>query len=167
MRIRKWLMKQQWRIVQIRGIWSLFYGVLLLAYAYFEFIPFFAEMGILGPFIFAATLLVVFLILGYIYDRVLVMWAPSQEVIMERNPFQYVPSPKDHIYWLPVYSTLLDVADSLAVEAQVDRSSIHEVREYFSKLITLNPERKEDIEEGARMRAQYVSEHPFPRKDGQ
>ncbi len=158
-------MKQQWRIVQIRGIWSLFYGVLLLAYAYFEFIPFFVEMGVLGPFIFAATLLVVFLILGYIYDRVLVMWAPSQEVIMERNPFQYVPSPKDHIYWIPVYSTLLDLVDSLAVEAQVDRSSIQEVREYYSKLITLNPERKEDIEEGARMRAQYVSEHPFPRKE--
>ncbi|MFX1483542.1 MAG: hypothetical protein ACFFCP_10165, partial [Promethearchaeota archaeon] len=81
------------------------------------------------------------------------------------NPYQYVLSPKDNILWIPVYSTLLDVADSLAVEAQVDRSSIHEVREYFSKLITLNPERKEDIEEGARMRTRYVSEHPFPREE--
>lgn len=167
MRIRKWLMKQQWRIVQIRGIWSLFYGVLLLAYAYFGFIPFFVDMGALGPFAFAAALLVILLILGYIYDRVLVMWAPSQEVILERNPFQYVLSPKDHIFWVPVFSTLLDVADSLAEEAQVDRSSIDEVREYFSKLITLKPERKEDIEEGARMRAQYISEHPFRRKDDQ
>ncbi|MBS3795921.1 MAG: hypothetical protein KGY80_13540, partial [Candidatus Thorarchaeota archaeon] len=80
MEIRKWLMKQQWRVVQIRGIWGLFYGILLLAISFYDYIPFFVEMGTYGPFAFAGIIVFVFLVLGYIYDRVLVMWAPSQEV---------------------------------------------------------------------------------------
>ncbi|NHJ14703.1 MAG: hypothetical protein EAX95_13570, partial [Candidatus Thorarchaeota archaeon] len=101
MKIRKWLMKQQWRVAQIRGIWSLFYGILVLAVSYFGYIPFFADMGAVGPFAFTAVMFVLFLIAGYVYDKVLVMWAPSQEVTQERNPYQYVPSPREHIFWFP------------------------------------------------------------------
>ena len=158
MGVKKWLMKQQWRVVQIRGIWSLFYGILVLAYMYYEYIPVFNEesMGVGGPFVFAGILLLTFLVLGYIYDRVLVMWAPSQEITFERNPYQYVPSPKEHIFWFPLYSSLLDVAEELAVNNNVDTQIIDETREYFSKLEKLRPERKEDITLGSDLRKEYI-----------
>lgn len=161
MGVKKWLMKQQWRVIQIRGIWGLFYGILLLAVAYYEYIPFLADLGSNGPFVFAGIILIVFLILGYIYDRVLVMWAPSQEVTIERNPYQYIPSPKDHIFWFPIYSALLDVSEKLADEFNLDKSAIHETREYFSKLEKLRPERTEDIDKGIELRKQFIEKHPF------
>ena len=128
MGIRKWLMKQQWRIVQVRGIWSLFYGTLVLAYAYFGYIPIFANLGVLGPLAFSFTLFFFFIIGGYLYDRVFVMWAPSHEVTQERNPFQYMPRPIDRILFLPIYATLIDVSEQLAEEFQLDKTSIHETR---------------------------------------
>jgi hypothetical protein len=161
MGVKKWLMKQQWRVIQIRGIWGLFYGILLLAVAYYEYIPFFADFGPNGPFVFAAIILFVFLILGYIYDRVLVMWAPSQEVTIERNPYQYIPSPKDHIFWFPIYSALLDVSEKLVDEFNLDKSAIQDTREYFAKLEKLRPERKEDIDIGIKLREEFIEKHPF------
>ena len=161
MRVRKWLMKQQWRVVQIRGIWSLFYGIFLLAIAYFEFIPFFAGMGTLGPFLFAGTLLFVFLILGYIYDRVLVMWASSQEVVMERNPYQYIPSPKEHIFWFPLYSAILDSVEEIATSVKADTAEIANVREYFGKLQSLHPEKKEDLDKAIELRDSFMKENQY------
>jgi hypothetical protein len=161
MRIKKWLMKQQWRIIQIRGIWGLFYGILLLAIAYYEFIPWFSNIEIWGPFLFAGVIVVAFLILGYVYDRVLMLWAPSQEVIMERNPFQYVPGPKERIYWLPLYSALLTVAEDLSDHYGLDKRDIVESREYFAEIMTLRPERPGDLEKAAMMRSDYIESHPF------
>lgn len=154
-------MKQQWRILQIRGIWSLFYGVLVLAGLYVGYVPFFNDMGAVGPLAFAALILFIFLILGYIYDRVLVMWAASQEVTQERNPYMYVPSPKDQIFWFPIYSTVLDALEELAGQYGIDPKEIQETREYYSNIQNLRPERREDIEEAIQLRDEYLKKHPF------
>jgi hypothetical protein len=161
MGLRKWLMKQQWRIVQIRGIWGLFYGILLLAISYYGYIPFFADLGSYGPFAFSGVLLLAFIILGYLYDRVFIMWAPSQEVSMERNPYQYVPSPKDHIFWLPIYSTLLNATEALAKQFDVDLEEIEDAKQYFAQWQRLKPELKDDIDTGAEMRKQFIAGHSF------
>ncbi len=161
MGIKKWLMKQEWRIVQIRGIWGLFYGILLLAASYYSYIAFFAAMGALGPFVFSGVILVIFLILGYVYDRVLVLWAPRQEVNIERNPFQYVPSPKDHIFWFPLYSSMLDAIEELAESLNVDTSLVAETKEYYSQLSKLRSEKREDLDTAIDLREKFVKEHPF------
>jgi hypothetical protein len=161
LRIRKWVMKQEWRITQIRGIWSLFYGILLLAGTYYAYFGFFADMNIFGPFAFAGFILFVFLILGYIYDRIFVLWAPKQEVNIERNPYQYVPSPKDHIFWFPVFSSLLDVVEDLAKNYEVDTTEIKETREYYAQLRKLRPERTEDLDTGAELREKFLQSHSF------
>jgi hypothetical protein len=161
MGVKKWLMKQQWRVVQIRGIWGLFYGILLLAGAYYDYIPFFLDMGSIGPFVFAGVILFVFLILGYIYDRVLVMWAPSQEVSIERNPYQYVPAPKDRIFWFPLYSAMLDATEQIAQKLELDTSIFDETREYYAKFEKLRPERNVDLDEGIRIREEFIQKHPF------
>ncbi|MHA1934346.1 MAG: hypothetical protein ACW97A_03610 [Candidatus Thorarchaeota archaeon] len=161
MGLKKWVMKQQWRIVQIRGIWSLFYGVLLLAIAYYEYMPFISDLAEFGPFVFAGVILFIFLILGYVYDRVLVMWAPSQEVTIERNPYQYVPSPKENVFWFPIYSALLDISEQLAKHNDVDTAVVDETRKYYSEIQTLRPERNEDIDKGIKLREDFIRSHKF------
>lgn len=154
-------MKQQWRIVQIRNIWTLFYGVLLLAIAYYEYVPYISEMTDIGPFLFAGIILFTFLIVGYVYDRVLVMWAPSQEVTIERNPYQYVPSPKENVFWFPIYSALLEISEQLAEHNDLDTSIVDETRRYYSEIEKLRPERKEDIEKGIELREEFIKSHKF------
>ncbi|MDH4214077.1 MAG: hypothetical protein OEV85_09170 [Candidatus Thorarchaeota archaeon] len=161
MGIKKWVMKQQWRIVQIRGIWTLFYGILLLAITYVKYVPGLADMETLGPFVFSGIILIIFLFFGYLYDRVLFMWAPSQEVNLERNPYQYVPSPKDHVFWFPIYSALLDVSEELATHFDLDRTTIRETREYYSEMQALRPERNEDIDKGIELREKFAKTHQF------
>jgi hypothetical protein len=161
MGVKKWLMKQQWRLTQIRGIWSLFYGTFMLAIAFFAFVPVISEMGAIAPFVLSGIIFVIFLISGYIYDRVLIMWAPSQEVWMERNPYQYVPQPRDHIFWFPLYSVLLDISEEMAKEHDLDASTIDEVREYYAKLETFAAERKQDIDAADELRARFQSKHSF------
>jgi hypothetical protein len=161
MRIRKWLMKQQWRVIQIRSIWSLFNGILVLAYAYFKYIPFFSEMGFFGPFAFSGVTLLVFLISGYIYDRVLMMWSPSQEVIVERNPYQYIPSPREQIFWFPIYSAMLNISEELAKKFNVETKTIEETRDYYFQLQQLKVEHKEDIDTALELRTKFVEKHQF------
>ncbi len=161
MGVRKWIMKQYWRLVQVRGIWNLFYGVLLLGIAYYVYIPVFYDMGALGPLVFAAILLFSFLIIGYFYDKVFVMWGPQQEVVIERNPFQYVPQPRDRIFWFPVYSALLSASESIANKLELDTTSIKDTRTYFAELEKLRPERPQDIDKAIKLREAFLKDHHF------
>jgi hypothetical protein len=161
MGIRKWLMKQQWRVVQIRGMWSVFYSILILAYAYYAYIPLYANMGVLGPFLFAFTILVFFLLLGYLYDRVFQMWAPATEVGVERNPFQYIPSPTEHIFWFPFFSSMLDMTQALAEKYNIGTEVLEETREYYSNIANLRAERKTDMSKAIEMRKEFLAKHPF------
>ncbi|MHA1928256.1 MAG: hypothetical protein ACTSV2_06725 [Candidatus Thorarchaeota archaeon] len=161
MAIRKWFMKQYWRLIQVRGIWNLFYGVLLLAGSYYIFIPMFYDMGALGPFIFAGGILVVFLLIGYLYDKIFVMWGPQQEVVVERNPYSYVPQPRDRIFWFPVYSSILSACNDIAEALDLDTTTIEATRKYFSTLETFRPERTNDIDKAEDLKKKFISEHPF------
>lgn len=161
MGVKKWLMKQQWRLTQIRGIWSLFYGTFMLAIAFYGFVPILNEMGAIGPFLFSAIIFVIFIIGGYIYDKVLIMWAPSQEVWMERNPYQYVPQPRDRIFWFPFYSVLLDISEQMASSYGIDTSVIDEVKDYYAELEKYTAERKEDIDAANELRMRFQDKYSF------
>lgn len=161
MGVRKWIMKQYWRLVTVRGIWNLFYGILLLAIAYYMYLPFFYDMGALGPFALAFVLFMTFLIIGYLYDRVFVMWGPQQEVTIERNPFSFVPQPQDHIFWFPAYAGLLEASAQLADVFDLDKANIEDTREYFDKLQKFSPINSEDIDKAIKHRKEFVEKHPF------
>ena len=154
-------MKQYWRLVTVRGIWNLFYGILLLAIAYYIYLPYFYNMGALGPFALASVLLFVFLIIGYLYDRVFVMWGPQQEVNIERNPYSFVPQPQDHIFWLPAFAGLLEASAQLADEFGIDKTNIDETREYFDTLQKFSPLKAEDIDKAIEHQKEFARKHSF------
>ena len=161
MGVRKWLMKQYWRLVQVRGIWNLFYGILLLAIAYYVYIPFFYDMGATGPLVLSIVLLFSFVIIGYLYDKVFVMWGPQQEIMIERNPYSFVPQPQDQIFWFPSYAGMLEASAQLAEEFDLDTRVIKETREYFNTLQNFSAITPGDIDAAIEHRKEFVKKHPF------
>ena len=87
--------------------------------------------------------------------------SPSQEVNVERNPYQYLPSPREQIYWFPIYSAMLNISEELAKKFDVGTQTIEETREYYSQLQGLKVERKEDIDTALDLRLKFVEKHPF------
>ena len=161
MGLRKWIMMQYWRLTQVRGIYSVFYGILTLAGLYVMYVPLFADYGLMGSLTFAGLILLVFLILGLLYDRVFVMWSPQAQVVVERDPYQYVPLPIDRILWFPWISTILDSTQSILNKLDLDDELIEEVREYYSKLQSLSPTDIMNLEIARGLTSEFVSSHPF------
>ena len=89
------------------------------------------------------------------------MWSPSQEVTVERNPYQYLPSPREQIFWFPIYSAMLNISEELAKKFDVDVQTIEETREYYFQLQQLQVERNEDIDAALELRTKFVEKHPF------
>ena len=60
----KWIMKQYWRISTIRTLAGLVLGMLVIGQLYYEYIPPFAELGIVGALILSFILILFFMGLG-------------------------------------------------------------------------------------------------------
>jgi hypothetical protein len=89
------------------------------------------------------------------------MWGPQQEVTIERNPYSFVPQPQDNIFWLPVYSGILDACAKLAEEFEIDSSIVSDTRDYFDKLQKFKPLTPGDIDKAILHRQEYVKNHSF------
>jgi len=161
MGIRKWLMKQYWRLTQVRSIYSIIYGILTLAAVYVVFIPVFADQGLVGTLMLAGTIFLVFLILGFLYDRVFVMWSPQAQVMIERDPYQYVPTPLDRILWFPWISTLLNSMEQILGEMNLDDEIVKEVREYYSSIQALTPSDDKNLKIADELVKRFIKDHPF------
>ena len=115
-------MKWRFRVDQARAIFGLITFAALLALGYTDYISFFKNQGFWGVIEFTLIILAVFLIGGYLYDRVFKLWAETQTVNVERNPFTYVPGPKEYINHLATFSfifmSLTEIAEKLDIELE-------------------------------------------------
>lgn len=89
-KIKKWVMKQQWRFQYTSSWYSLIMsaintGALWMIY-FKDWLP--IRAGILMPII-TLTYLLGFLGLGWVLDTKLKLWKEASEVSVERNPFNY------------------------------------------------------------------------------
>ena len=80
---------------------------------------------------------------------------------MERNPYQYVPQPRDRVFWFPFYSVLLEISEEMANKYNIETSLIDEVREYYAEFEKLTAERKEDIDTASELRDSFMKKHSF------
>jgi len=95
--VKKWVMRQYWRMQQSQSIISLgllgsTLTLLLWDYVSWRFSDECATyIGLLGIF---AGLILIVLCVGYLYDRVFSLWTAQRSVDFERNPFwTYALSP--------------------------------------------------------------------------
>ena len=105
--VKKGLMIQLWRLQQSQAMISLFFWALTLAGVYYVYFhPVLVRLGLpenqvfVGIFVLFSLIIITFLILGLLYDRVLKLWVEQTDVAVERNPYssKYL-LPKDIMYW--------------------------------------------------------------------
>ena len=106
--VKKGFMLQLWRIQQSQALISVFFWALTLAGVFYlnYFHPLFVKIGLpateiaLGTMILFLVIVLVFLLMGFIYDRFLRLWREQTDVVVERNPYAKERlMPKEIVFW--------------------------------------------------------------------
>lgn len=130
-------MKWRFRLDQSRAIFGLLTFAALLAVTYAPKIPWFKDQGFLGgEFFLTILVLIVFMIGGYLYDKFLRLWAQTGTVTVSRNPYTYVPSPKEFnstISWFThIFAALNQIAKKLDIEIEGEELIKQQLTHYVS-----------------------------------
>ncbi|MGC9779659.1 MAG: hypothetical protein HZR80_10495 [Candidatus Heimdallarchaeota archaeon] len=144
------LMKWRYRIDQSRALFALVTFAALLAVSYIEYITLFDKMGFWGVILFSLIIFVIFLILGYLYDVVMKMWKATIKVNVERNPYTYVPHPKEKILRMGLdiflYHSLIQMSEKLGLKLTGEEKIPELINKYYSLSIA-NPNFEKDAKE--------------------
>ena len=135
--IKYFAMKWRFRVDQARAIFGLVTFAALLALGYADKIPWFQDQRFWrGEFLLTFLVLVVFLIGGYLYDRFLKLWTETTKVAIERNPYTYVPNPKElwlsRAVWLYTFMSLSQIADKLELNLENEEEMKLLLKKYYS-----------------------------------
>ncbi|NPE07421.1 MAG: hypothetical protein GNW80_03985 [Asgard group archaeon] len=130
-------MKWRFRLDQSRAIFGLLTFAALLAVSYVSKIPWFRDQGFWrGEFFLTILILIVFMMGGYLYDKFLRLWAQTGTVTVSRNPYTYVPSPKEFnstISWFTyIFTALNQIAKKLDIEIEGEELIKQQLTHYVS-----------------------------------
>lgn len=164
MPVKKWIMKQYWRVGTIRSLASLGLGVLVLGKAYYVYIPALKEQGLLGALVLGSILFVIFLFIGYLYDKKARMWSQKTQVSIERNPYYYIANHHTRAMEYPIFYSLLWFLKHMEQKLQIESSTIDELVEYlntyFGRDLT-----KRDLDETREAADEAQDQHYFEDED--
>lgn len=160
MPIKKWIMKQYWRVGQIRALTGLATGMLVIGKFYLPYVPVLDDLGLIGSLLLGMTLFMFFLGLGWIYDVKLKMWSQKTQVAVERNAYYHIALISSRAYDYPLLYTLLTTLHGTMNKIGINSKSLDSIVEYLQEYFILAPT-KEDIRRSLEMGEQFITEHPF------
>jgi hypothetical protein len=96
--LKEFFMRWKWRLDNARAIFSMLTFALLLAGQYIRYITALDNLGFWGVMVLSAIAFVAFAIFGYVYDRILKLWSEQTKETILRNPYTYMPNPKEEIF---------------------------------------------------------------------
>ncbi len=146
------VMKWRFRIDQARSVFGLLTFAALLAVSYIEYLSFFERQGFWGIIEFTLIIFAGFLIGGYLYDRVFRLWAETQKVTAHRNPYTYVPNPRERIITLGYWTYILQSLDQIAEKLDLDIKSKDLMRPLIEYYISLTPNISDFEDKGLKMK---------------
>lgn len=150
-------MKWRFRLDQARAIFGLLTFAGLLAVGYIDYISIFDRMGFWGVVIFTIIIFFVFLVGGYLYDRVFSLWSENQAVNIERNPYTYVPSPKEQWYVMAIYGYIFNSLSQIAKKLEIDLNNEEEMRLFLQHYLSMDPKTPNYISEVEKLKV--ISKH--------
>jgi hypothetical protein len=100
---------------------------------------------IFGIVFISFPMLSVLLILGWYYDRRLMLWTPDLTVQVERNIFTYVPTPSILTCTIPFAYCLLSVFSEVFDKIGADKASIIRLAKFLEEYRQLDSSRDEDM----------------------
>lgn len=161
--VKKWIMKQYWRVSQIRILTSLGLSMLVIGKLYLEFVPILRDMGLLGALTLGLILFSAFLGLGWVYDTRLKMWSQKLQANYERHAYYHVPMIKNAAFEYPVLYTLIHTIKNLSDKSEIDGYSVSQLAAYLHEYFSLQPKRK-DIDRTIEMEKEFIGRHPFTKE---
>jgi hypothetical protein len=131
-------MKWRFRLDQARAIFGLVTFAVLLAASYEQKIPWFKDQLFWrGEFLLAVLIFIVFMVGGYIYDRIFRLWSETAKVAIERNPYTYAPNPKEQLVRMGIdfftFNSLIEISKKLDIEL-TGAETIKELTERYYSL---------------------------------
>ncbi|MFW9925011.1 MAG: hypothetical protein ACFFDW_17185 [Candidatus Thorarchaeota archaeon] len=133
------MMKWRFRLTQIQGIFSLITYAAMLAASYIKYITVFEKMGFWGVILFAGLIFLAFAIGGFLYDKTFKLWSETNIVNVERNPYTWVPGPKDEIQWLGWFAFIFNSLNQIANKLDVELEGEEIIKEHMAEFFKLNP----------------------------
>ncbi|MHA2401551.1 MAG: hypothetical protein ACXADH_01050 [Candidatus Kariarchaeaceae archaeon] len=158
--MKKWIMKQYWRVGQIRALTGLAMGMLVIGKLYLSYVPVLNEMGLIGALVLGMSLFLLFLGLGWIYDVKLKMWSQKNQAIIERNAYYHIALISSKAYDYPILYALLSSFRGVMKKTGVDTSSLNPLVKHLQEYYNLKPN-KVDIDRTLVMGKQFFDDHPF------
>jgi hypothetical protein len=114
----------------------------------------FATM-ILGILFISIPLFVGLAIAGWYYDKKLQVWSPERIIMVERDPYCYVPRPRFHAFDVPFLYPLLRLFRDFAASAGIDHSAVDRLISYLDEFSALHPKKKGHIRAALELRESY------------
>lgn len=158
--IKKWIMKQYWRVGQIRAISSLATGMLVIGRLYVDFVPILKNMGVWGALILGTFLFSIFLGLGWLYDIRLRQWSQSNQAIVERTAYYHVPLLSSIAFDYPYLYALVSTLNGVSKKQGIDNESLSQLSMYLNEYFSLTYT-KRDIDRTLEMGKHFMTKHPF------
>jgi len=158
---KKWTMKQYWRVMAVRGITGSALWALVLGGFYYKYIPALETMGLIGAVILALPIILIFLAIGYVYDSTFKLWNQQKQVLIERNPYQFVPRPRDFVFYYPLMFLFIRFIDEVSEKVRVSSGSLTELRNHYATLFSLDSQQIEDLNKSREMSQSFLTRMPF------
>jgi len=151
--IKYFTMKWRFRLDQARAIFGLATFAVLLAATYVDRIPWFEDQSFLrGDLLLSFLIFLVFVIGGYVYDRAFQLWTETSKVTVERNPYTYVPTPKEEWHSVVVWGYIFHALNQIAEKLDIELENQDEVRLFFEHYFSMNPSTPNFLEEVEKLR---------------
>jgi len=135
--------------------------MLVLGRYYYGFIPPLSNLGFLGALILAAIISLVFLGLGYLYDAKAQLWNQRLQVLVDHDPYAYVPNFRYLMAEYPIFYALVRMNRDLVDTLKLDSGPISHLATYLSEYFAMTPDRIESASEIKDTSAEFLSRYPF------
>ncbi|MBS3795922.1 MAG: hypothetical protein KGY80_13545 [Candidatus Thorarchaeota archaeon] len=148
------------RVNWIQSLTGLLQDVLIFGVLYVQVIfPWVSEEQtlVVGVGVISLPFLVILLLLGWVYDRRLKVWAADREVKIDRNPYSYVLQPSERSFNAPFMYAFLDFLTQVSDNLGINKDKIRVIAEYFEKYLSLRASNNEDLAEARKLRQEYGS----------
>lgn len=108
---------------------------------------------ILGLLFLSLPLFLLVAVLGWYYDKKLKVWSADSIVKVERNPYNYIPLPKMHIYVMPIFYTLFLSLKDIFENQELDSTKLGEIINYIEQFNQLSVKRDKDMANARKLRS--------------
>ena len=144
----------------MRAWLSLGLGMFSLGKIYYIYIPELAELGLIGALLLGGVLVLLFLGVGWLYDAKGMMWSAKMQVAAERNPYRYVPSPRNFAFDYATIYAMLGTLRSIFLELHLEVTSLDDSIKYLDTYFRLR-ENKKDMIAAEKEGKDFMKTHPL------